>query len=115
MRQIGQGIMQYTQENDERIPPARYWRSAAYQFTRDVAVYKCPSNPNSRVSNIQDSRGVDVVPQVTVAADYGINDNLSDNYGGYLSLGVVNLHRKRSCSPSALAMAVVGRILGDLG
>ena len=88
MRQIGQGIMQYVQENDEKMPEADYWRSAAYQFTRDAAVYKCPTNQSDQTGKLQDGSGADIVPDQLVSRNYGINNNVARVDGG-INVGAV--------------------------
>ena len=49
MKQIGSGIIQYTQEYDEKLPPAEgngnfVWPVLVKPYVQDSAIYKCPSN-----------------------------------------------------------------------
>ena len=49
LKQIGTGIMQYTQEYDEKLPPAKddapaQWVVAIKPYVQDTAIYTCPSN-----------------------------------------------------------------------
>ena len=61
LRQIGQGLMQYAQEYDEKLPRLSNgktkdgkdftWRLAAHSYIRDVNVWKCPSNNASKLES----------------------------------------------------------------
>jgi prepilin-type N-terminal cleavage/methylation domain-containing protein/prepilin-type processing-associated H-X9-DG protein len=53
MKQIGLGIMQYTQEYDEKMPPANEvgswwgdnsWQRTAQPYIKSFAVFRCPSD-----------------------------------------------------------------------
>ena len=91
MRQIGTGLMQYSQENDERMPSANYWHSAAYQYSRDPGLFKCPSNASTTTINLQDGNGVNITPAKTISLSYIANGNvMDDNRGnGGITLGAV--------------------------
>jgi len=54
LKQIGLGLMQYSQDNDETLPYARNdgpplgdipWQAAIYSYVKSAGVYKCPDNP----------------------------------------------------------------------
>ena len=55
LKQIGTAIMQYTQEFDEKLPPASLvlngndviWPEMIKPYLQDAAVYKCPSNTST--------------------------------------------------------------------
>ncbi|BCM92986.1 hypothetical protein IAD21_04871 [Abditibacteriota bacterium] len=50
LKQIGLGLMQYTQDYDERLPPRRNgtdflsWRRAIYPYIKSTQLFRCPSN-----------------------------------------------------------------------
>ena len=59
LKQIGLGILQYTQDYDEKYP-ARYndseansWRRMSFPYVKSTQVYRCPSNTNN--NNSRDS------------------------------------------------------------
>lgn len=83
LRQLGMGILQYVQDNDERFPlgpctvpnvvgktayQSMEWAGSIYPYVKSQQVYKCPSDPNR--------------PNATEAADgqvpvsYAFNRNL---------------------------------------
>ena len=37
------GILQYTQDYDERLPPARRWMDVIYPYIKSEEIYHCPS------------------------------------------------------------------------
>ena len=46
-KQIGLGIAQYTEDNDEKFPSEMYrygWASQIYPYVKSVAVFKCPDD-----------------------------------------------------------------------
>jgi prepilin-type N-terminal cleavage/methylation domain-containing protein/prepilin-type processing-associated H-X9-DG protein len=67
MKQLGLGIMQYTQDYDERYPLAQAgpddatrklntWRTLIFPYVKSTDVYRCPSNPdNNTFTNDNDA------------------------------------------------------------
>ncbi len=62
LKQIGLGVMQYTQDYDERYPMRQYnnsaigiansWRRTTYPYTKSSQLFSCPSNSsNSRLAD----------------------------------------------------------------
>ncbi len=57
LKQIGLGIMQYTQDYDEKYPMRQYnntdagivnsWRRVTFPYTKSSQLYACPSNTNN--------------------------------------------------------------------
>lgn len=60
LRQLGLGMMQYTQDYDERYPAWTwgdnyagkgqafdYWANAIFPYIKSTGIYKCPSDPDS--------------------------------------------------------------------
>ncbi len=53
LRQIGLGILQYTQDNDEVYPQTNVganvdnWAQDAYPYVKSADVFKCPDNPDA--------------------------------------------------------------------
>lgn len=58
LKQIGLGIMQYTQDYDERMPQRRmtnqddWYRSLIFPYVKSTGLFRCPSNPLKRLSAI---------------------------------------------------------------
>lgn len=59
LKQIGLGVIQYTQDYDEIYPPRRNtppgadtqlysWRTLIYPYVKSTQLFACPSNPNNR-------------------------------------------------------------------
>ncbi|MCW3058623.1 MAG: prepilin-type N-terminal cleavage/methylation domain [Capsulimonas sp.] len=82
-RQLGLGIMQYVQDNDETFPAGNQghsgagWATNIFPYTKSAGLYHCPDDANSR--------GVE---------SYGINQNLTGGGTGFrqasMSLGGLN-------------------------
>ncbi len=70
LKQIGLGIMQYTQDYDEKYPMATYangrtsWRSAIFPYIASVNVFECPSNPNRFQKTQSDTLRLDKTTKV---------------------------------------------------
>ncbi|MEO7715979.1 MAG: DUF1559 domain-containing protein [Capsulimonas sp.] len=82
LKQIGLGIMQYTQDNDEILPMARIndgknspWQEQIMPYVKSTGVFKCPSNSDKALVN-----GSATVPTSYVASHGGFNNNYL--YGG---------------------------------
>lgn len=45
LKQIGLGIVQYAQDYDELMPPAREWIDRLQPYVKSEAVFNCPSLP----------------------------------------------------------------------
>ena len=65
LKQIGLGIMQYTQDYDERLPAGRThdgtawigWHSVVQPYIKSTQVFRCPSRPGSdNVDNVPASQ-----------------------------------------------------------
>lgn len=86
LKQIGIALMQYTQENDEHLPPSEIgvtlgsasfhtWHYLTEPYLKSAQIFVCPSNPKQ------------LLLQTNVSAD----QLLFDHYGGvYASRGGVN-------------------------
>ncbi len=76
LKQIGLGILQYTQDYDE-LMPARYnnitgsWRQVVQPYVKSTQLFACPSNPN----NAQDADGA-TVTRPAVKRSYAANPHL---------------------------------------
>jgi prepilin-type processing-associated H-X9-DG protein len=50
MKQLGIGLLQYTQDNDDNLPPYvapdghQTWREAVYPFVKSTGVFRCPED-----------------------------------------------------------------------
>jgi prepilin-type N-terminal cleavage/methylation domain-containing protein/prepilin-type processing-associated H-X9-DG protein len=77
LKQIGLGIMQYTQDYDERFPMSRTdniqyngvnnnrapWHLAIFPYVKSVQLYKCPSNPSNSQVGFSWDGSKDVIPR----------------------------------------------------
>ena len=55
-RQMGLGLLQYAQDNDEALPLGggnigRGWASRIYPYVKSTGVYKCPDDPTASATN----------------------------------------------------------------
>ena len=51
MRQLGLALAQYTQDDDQVLPPGKNasgngWAGQLYQYTKTIGTYKCPYDPH---------------------------------------------------------------------
>ena len=46
MKQMGIGLMQYTQDYDEMFPPARQWSDALVPYLKNEKLFHCPATKN---------------------------------------------------------------------
>lgn len=85
MKQIGLGIMQYTQDYDERLPfrcnPASNisWRTFIMPYVKSTQVFACPSNPHKTQNPTSDSAvPAGEKPFISYAANANIIPNGSE-------------------------------------
>lgn len=94
LKQMGLGLLQYTQDYDEFLPKRVYnipslgetsWRQFIFPYVRNVNVYQCPSNPyRNRLS------GHDNNPQYPVVfTSYAANINVLPNYDPGKKISVI--------------------------
>ena len=87
LRQIGLGLLQYSQDYDENTVDARYgpsqnyfWHDAIYPYVKSVSVYNCPSY-NLRVTKLGTPyNGVDVISNGSTNLSYGSNESYHNGY-----------------------------------
>ena len=66
LKQIGLGIMQYTQDYDETLPWSRIptpggtlsWRVAIYPYIKSTDLFKCPSNSSNKTAANYNGNGL---------------------------------------------------------
>ncbi|RYZ85732.1 MAG: DUF1559 domain-containing protein, partial [Proteobacteria bacterium] len=81
LKQIGLGIMQYTQDYDERMPPRRTtnntdsFRTLVFPYIKSTQLFVCPSNPNN-ANNTTDNDA-----PTSFKCSYSAN-GLTNNIGG---------------------------------
>jgi prepilin-type N-terminal cleavage/methylation domain-containing protein/prepilin-type processing-associated H-X9-DG protein len=116
LKQIGLGLMQYTQDYDERFPPSRAsghtyfgtfdnlavpWHLAIQPYVKSYQLFKCPSTPINGNVNWSNIGAGDLIAQSYVANGTGNTDynimwggtqpmNESGGAGGGISLARVN-------------------------
>jgi prepilin-type N-terminal cleavage/methylation domain-containing protein/prepilin-type processing-associated H-X9-DG protein len=89
LKQIGLGLMQYTQDYDERFPIGNgngngNWVDQSYAYYKSTGMFKCPDNPNNNTANAamddcNTSNGIPLIP-----GSYGISNFIADACGnGY--------------------------------
>jgi len=81
LKQIGLGIMQYTQDYDEKLPPARntvqgtnvVWHWMVQPYVKSIQLFKCPSNTdNNNLGNTPAAAlGIPAIPRSYVANGSG--------------------------------------------
>lgn len=96
LKQIGLGIMQYTQDYDETLPrrftgqEANSWRRTTFPYTKSTQLFSCPSNTgnatntrDSSTTNLQNA-GYDPLTAPRFNISYGANglDDLTTNNRG---------------------------------
>ena len=61
MKQLGLGLLQYTQDYDENFPPANGWHDAVYPYVQNESmfnfagipvVYHAPANPIAEIYDL---------------------------------------------------------------
>ncbi len=81
MKQLGLGIIQYTQDYDEKYPMRSNsagtlsWRTYIYSYIKNSDVYRCPSNLNNNIDALQDSASLAEIG-VKMKTSYGCNENV---------------------------------------
>ncbi len=78
LKQIGLGVLQYTQDNDERFPPLYLsstqplgnWAQAIFPYVKSAQVYRCPSNPRNETALVYGA------PKPVIGASYAANPRL---------------------------------------
>ena len=128
LKQMGLGIMQYTQDYDEKYP-ARYfgngngeafefnsWRRVVFPYVKSTQIFECPSNTNNNIT-AYDSR-VNPMPAGAPVfhISYSINgldstDALSTVGGGY---GKTPARRGNGTDADPLSLAAVGDTAGTI-
>jgi len=80
LKQIGLGIMQYSQDNDEKQPyvfgndgkPDTTWCTLVMPYIKSAGVFKCPDDTYSRGANDKDSTGTDIVGKAPEVDSYSL-------------------------------------------
>ncbi|BDI29677.1 hypothetical protein CCAX7_17280 [Capsulimonas corticalis] len=84
MKQIGLALLQYSQDNDEQLPPRQLreadganvsWRVLIYPDMKDAALFRCPSNP---VADSKSGMANDSITDSDFSRSYAVN-SASDN------------------------------------
>ena len=87
LKQIGLGILQYTQDYDELLPgrvtntaPTRNWRVLIQPYVKSSQLFACPSNTGNTITTEDD--GGSFMPR-----SYSINGNSQNNAADNLFIG----------------------------
>ena len=117
LKQIGLGIMQYTQDYDEKYP-ARYtdnetnsWRRISFPYVKSTQVYSCPSNVrNGDFSRDSDPTAMAAIGLPAGAPRFPVSYAMSgaDNVGSYGT----TIGRRDSATnmPAAASLSAVGDV-----
>ncbi|MGI4787961.1 MAG: DUF1559 domain-containing protein [Janthinobacterium lividum] len=99
LKQLGLGVLQYVQDNDEIYPPGNVptnggsitgngWASQMYSYVKSTAVFKCPDDPTGPDTTVNPPR---------LPISYAINTHMTNNTaygasgrGGGTSIAVLN-------------------------
>lgn len=111
LKQIGLGIMQYTQDYDEKLPartfpssdPTKFqsWRVLIQPYTKSVQLFACPSNTgNTKIAN--DSFGFNI------PISYSINGNPANGDLGGTPPTDYNVGQSLSAISSSAQVLIVG-------
>ena len=105
LKQIGLGILQYTQDYDERYPLSRTaniayngyinqtapWHLVIQPYVKSVQLFQCPSNTSNLKMSYTNNGSGDQIPASYVCvghdwrADWGGRTIMTENYGAALS------------------------------
>ena len=82
LKQLGLGLLQYTQDYDEYYPRQNHpagasWRQMIYPYVKSQQVFACPSNPNP--DQLGDSNPVPGVPRMV---NHYVANGQAANWGG---------------------------------
>ena len=88
LKQIGLGIMQYTQDYDEQMPPrlvsaspSMTWKDIIQPYVKSIQIFACPSNPIAK----------EVTLQSTFNAPAGYNPNSSHSLAVFGNTGAYSM------------------------
>ena len=97
LKQIGLGILQYTQDYDEMLPPGRNtttpftnapWHVLVQPYVKSYQLFRCPSNTSKGA--MQDTTGPAPlalgVPVEGIARSYQVNGGINDDFAPASSL-----------------------------
>ncbi|WP_174721499.1 DUF1559 domain-containing protein [Capsulimonas corticalis] len=88
-KQLGLALLQYVQDNDERMPgdhrgvaypTGAGWGAEIFPYVKSIAVYKCPDDPTGQTQNLNGLNEIDD------PVSYAMNTNLDGGQpGGFLA------------------------------
>jgi prepilin-type N-terminal cleavage/methylation domain-containing protein/prepilin-type processing-associated H-X9-DG protein len=91
LKQIGLGIMQYTQDFDEKYVPRQNphgnWGQLTQPYVKSVQLFACPSNPRAS-TNVMDST-VPATIQTPIPRSYAANPRIMNENNG-LAMSALN-------------------------
>lgn len=94
LKQIGLGFIQYTQDYDEMMPPAREYAAndvpagaLIEPYMKSTQVFKCPSNTSTANMKNTGVRGFSTLPVSYMFNGGGSTGNGSNNFGGERPFG----------------------------
>jgi prepilin-type N-terminal cleavage/methylation domain-containing protein/prepilin-type processing-associated H-X9-DG protein len=108
LKQIGLGILQYTQDYDEVLPmgereDSRPWHLVVMPYIKSSQIFKCPSNTTNSSTTVNGSSGVPV-SYLAVAGNSAAS--YSGNIGGQPAMPPYNTTATVK-SPVAMSMLIV--------
>ena len=94
LKQIGLGVVQYTQDYDEKMPPAREYSDndkptalLIQPYVKSTQIFKCPSNTSPSFINGSEVNGVKTIPVSYQANGGGGTGTGTNDFGGERPFG----------------------------
>ena len=122
LKQIGTSIMQYSQEFDEKLPPARegsqdptpWWPMMIKPYLQDTGVYKCPSNTTA--ATIRDTTPADVYSNHYNVNGMGVDTTGNDDFVTSVAgqSGIRNRPMNRNSTTAGSAAESGGAALSEI-
>ncbi|MEO7719145.1 MAG: hypothetical protein ABIY70_23350 [Capsulimonas sp.] len=114
MRQVGLGMLQYMQDNDEQFPARQYtgkdgdtvtWRVAVYPYIKSTQIFRCPSNPVAAKPTTISSQKIE---DSDFARSYAVNSTSDDAgcFGPFSGKFPKGFPLAKTDAPSSLALVV---------
>ena len=120
LKQIGLGILQYVQDNDERMMASRNsamgnlpWQDVVQPYVKSTQLFKCPSNTNSGTTDQVNGSGQAAYPQYpaipqsyeAVAGGYNSPANNTANWGGTPAIVYSTTYGQSGGTPAPTSLA----------
>lgn len=98
LKQLGLGMIQYTQDYDERYMLDDPWASIMFPYVKSTQIYVCPSQPNNNASNYFASKDPSI-PRLS----YAINNVYNSAYPSNVNTSIFQAAGGYGNGPASLA------------